>query len=814
MAARPGKEQFEAEVFPAELQEIADRRQKDLTAWRGESGVEVGKLEDKLRKIRAAIAVPSQPSTDLGLVGLALSGGGIRSATESLGVLQALARHDILKEVDYLSTVSGGGYLGACVTALLTNDAHAGVRPAGKPTAFPLGFTGGENEAPAVQHLRAYSNYLAPQHGLFKLDTWRMVGWYVGALIFNMLAPLFATIFLLTLGTLVVMQLWRTPAFLSESILNWVPYLGWLLVVILLLYVTCFWRLYKAKIKQTRDRWSKGVGYAIAVIGLPAFLFAAPDLYSFLVSGTLWAMPVSIKTFTEKLELVGLKQSGETIVQGKVSDLVTALRKSGAWIGHGPETRKQISDGLSQAKVPTTLLPASSAADLAEACQTQTNCHSDWIFRGPLAQVMRGLDLTGLHFGESGSGIGSLFNLLLALLAGIVPAAYLGYAKQSLPVFASALAGLIGAVLLVHFLGWLYECHYPSFVSICALSAFLTLVCGYININANSLLNFYRDRLADCYLIKQQANGVEPYDALKLKDVLQHQNGPYHLLNATLNLSGSTSLWLRGRMADMFLFSKQYCGSHRAGVGYAKTTDYLFEGESLELADAMAISAAAFNSQMGQNTGQGLAALLALLNVRLGRWLPNPNPDSRRQKLTPVWWQKYFVKELFSLVDEKDEFVLITDGGHFDNTGVYPLLQRRCATIIVVDNGADPERKFEDLAGVLRKARIDLGITIDLELELLHGNAKTRWAKRGFAAGTISYPAGETGRFLYLKPTLTGKESEDILEYWRKHSAFPQETTLDQFFDEAQFESYRELSYQITKQAVIDNWGIEEAGRR
>jgi predicted acylesterase/phospholipase RssA len=805
MAARPGKEQFEEEVFPAELQEIADRRQKDLTAWSGEAGIEVGKLEDKVKKLCAAIAGKSQPSTSLGLVGLALSGGGIRSATESLGVLQALARHDVLKEVDYLSTVSGGGYIGACVTALLTNDANAGVRPAVKPAAFPLGFTGGENEAPAVQHLRAYSNYLAPQHGLFKLDTWRMVGWYIGTLIFNLLAPLFAAIFLLTLGTLGVMQLWRTPAFLSESLLDWVPYLGWLLVVILLLYVVCFWRLYRAKIKQTRDLWSKGVGYAVAVISLPAFLFAAPDLYSFLVSGTLWAMPVSMQTFTERLELVGLKQSGEVVVQGKVSDLVTALRWSGAWTGRGPETRQQIVAGLSQAQVHTSLLPADSA-DLAAACQTQTNCHSDWSFRGPLTEVMRGLDLAGLHFGEGGSGLGSLVNLILALLAGIIPAAYLGYVKKSLPVFAGTLAGLVGAVLLVHFLGWLHECHYPSFVSACVLSAFLTLICGYIDINANSLLNFYRDRLADCYLIKQQAGGVAPYDSLKLEDVLPHQNGPYHLLNATLNLSGSTSLWLRGRMADMFLFSKKYCGSHRAGVGYAKTTDYLYEGKSLELADAMAISAAAFNSQMGQSTSQGLAVLLALLNVRLGRWLANPNPNSRRQKSTPVWWQKYFVKELFSLVDEKDEFVLLTDGGHFDNTGVYPLLQRRCATIIAVDNGADPERKFEDLAGLLRKARIDLGITIDLDLDRLHGNAKTRWAKRGFAAGTIAYPAGETGRFLYLKPTLTGKESEDILEYWRKHPTFPQQTTLDQFFDEAQFESYRELGYQITKQAVTSNW--------
>ena len=168
----------------------------------------------------------------------------------------------------------------------------------------------------------------------------------------------------------------------------------------------------------------------------------------------------------------------------------------------------------------------------------------------------------------------------------------------------------------------------------------------------------------------------------------------------------------------------------------------------------------------------------------------------------PVWWNKYFVKELFSMVDEEDEFVLLTDGGHFDNMGVYTVLQRCCETIIAVDNGADPNREFEDLAGVLRKARIDLGITIDIKLNELHGDPVTKHAARGFAEGTILYPEGETGRFIYLKPTLTGKESEDILQYDRKHKDFPQETTLDQFFDEAQFESYRELSYQITKKAI------------
>ena len=107
METKTGKQQFDTEIFPAELEEIRQRRT-------------VLNLD--------TTDVDGLPSTQLGLVGLALSGGGIRSATFCLGVLQCLARHGILKSVDYLSTVSGGGFIGACLSSTL-NCAHA--RPEG-----------------------------------------------------------------------------------------------------------------------------------------------------------------------------------------------------------------------------------------------------------------------------------------------------------------------------------------------------------------------------------------------------------------------------------------------------------------------------------------------------------------------------------------------------------------------------------------------------------------------------------------------------------------------------------------------------------
>lgn len=104
MSQAERKERFYRDVFPAELEEINKRRRQ----------LHLPEFPNK-----------SDPSAKLGLVGLALSGGGIRSATLSLGVIQALARHGLLKSVDYLSTVSGGGFIGACLSSLL-NDKDAG----------------------------------------------------------------------------------------------------------------------------------------------------------------------------------------------------------------------------------------------------------------------------------------------------------------------------------------------------------------------------------------------------------------------------------------------------------------------------------------------------------------------------------------------------------------------------------------------------------------------------------------------------------------------------------------------------------------
>jgi hypothetical protein len=163
----------------------------------------------------------------------------------------------------------------------------------------------------------------------------------------------------------------------------------------------------------------------------------------------------------------------------------------------------------------------------------------------------------------------------------------------------------------------------------------------------------------------------------------------------------------------------------------------------------------------------------------------------------------------------------LTDGGHFENSAAYELVRRRLPTIVVCDHGADPEQTFEDLAILVRKARTDLGAQVQFlaaaELAALPGGAGEAFgtlAELGFAEAApgaerarptryaalarISYEGSEaTSTLLWLRPAVLGGEPADVLGYHALHPDFPQQSTADQFFDEAQWESYRRLGEQL-----------------
>ncbi len=149
------------------------------------------------------------------------------------------------------------------------------------------------------------------------------------------------------------------------------------------------------------------------------------------------------------------------------------------------------------------------------------------------------------------------------------------------------------------------------------------------------------------------------------------------------------------------------------------------------------------------------------------------------------------LKELFGFTDDRSRFIYLSDGGHFENLGIYELVKRRCRFIIACDAGQDKDMKFDDLGNALRKIRVDLGVDITIDV----GPIRDR--KKHCALGRIIYHL-EDGRqdygdLIYIKTSLCGKEPADVLNYKSLHDEFPHQTTADQWFDEAQFESYRML---------------------
>jgi hypothetical protein len=160
------------------------------------------------------------------------------------------------------------------------------------------------------------------------------------------------------------------------------------------------------------------------------------------------------------------------------------------------------------------------------------------------------------------------------------------------------------------------------------------------------------------------------------------------------------------------------------------------------------------------------------------------------------------VKETLSWLDEKWRWVNVSDGGHIENLATFELLRRRCKFIIIGDGEADPNHNFSGLATLIRTARIDLGVHIDIDVDALRLGDQ-RMSREHWAAGQITYPGeSEPGWILYMKSSVTGLEDEVIREYRSNHPAFPHDPTADQMFTEGQFEAYRSLGQYIADSAL------------
>ncbi|UZW60644.1 hypothetical protein [Lysobacter enzymogenes] len=207
----------------------------------------------------------------------------------------------------------------------------------------------------------------------------------------------------------------------------------------------------------------------------------------------------------------------------------------------------------------------------------------------------------------------------------------------------------------------------------------------------------------------------------------------------------------------------------------------------------MSVSGAAVSPNMGHHSSPAVSVLLTLFNARLGWWVENRNAERHAANFAGL----NLLSELVSNMHENGKYAYITDGGHFENLGIYELVRRRCRFILAVDATADPERRFSDLANAVHKCRVDFGAEIDIDTNLMNALCPTTGHSRRCAAlGKITYRDGEQGVLLYLKPSLLGDRSADIRNYAKSNPRLPHQPTSDQFFDETQFECYRQLGFQ------------------
>jgi hypothetical protein len=253
--------------------------------------------------------------------------------------------------------------------------------------------------------------------------------------------------------------------------------------------------------------------------------------------------------------------------------------------------------------------------------------------------------------------------------------------------------------------------------------------------------------------------------------------------------------------------------------------------EPLSIGNWCAISGAAFTTGHGKGTTLGLSLLLSLTNVRLGYWwnaeIEPPHPV-RSEPADSPWFenlsgvfrtQRFLLNEMTArYYGTRRSHWYLSDGGHFENTAAYELIRRRVTNIIVLDNGHDPDYAFDDIANLARKARIDLDaeiefLTSDELWEMVDPSMRKYFATPDEFKGEPWGPAYATlarvvyreapdspGLMLVLKPRVAGIEPLDILNYKQSSSDFPQQSTSDQFYDEAQWESYRGLGYWIAEQ--------------
>lgn len=371
-----------------------------------------------------------------------------------------------------------------------------------------------------------------------------------------------------------------------------------------------------------------------------------------------------------------------------------------------------------------------------------------------------------------------------------------------------------------------FDYRVPLLCLLCFLGALI--VSWRVDINEFSVHYLYRNRLVRCYLGAsvprrngQPFTGFSEKDNFPLKDLQvppHSQNSrdarPLPILNTSLNVVRGKELALQTRKARSFALTPLFSGFTRAVPGKREWDS--FYGPTAKLAcklpgfkngvtlgTAVAISGAAASPNMGSYSDPGLAFLMTLFDVRLGWWVGNPCRKEWNNGSPRIGFL-CLLEELLGLASDESKYVYLSDGGHFENLAIYELVRRRCKLIIASDASCDSRYTFVDLQNAIERCRTDFGveITVDgldqLTPKVAPAGDGIGQCEKHFAIGKIHYNPDcpdQDGTLIYLKPALIPGDPADVLGYSRKNDCFPHDTTANQWFDEAHFESYRALGF-------------------
>lgn len=876
------------------------------------------------------------------LTALCLSGGGIRSAAFSLGVIQCLAglraprrahvperfgeSESLLQQFDYLSTVSGGGYIGSWLSAWLYHERlrAKGAGRASQVIAALMDRSAANEEDAPIAHLRENSNFLTPKLGLFSADAWAAIANYMRNLVLNW------TIFLPVLILLVIAVKGYARAVLDapkpDSVVEGLGIVAlalflaalsarsaarrardlvtlssrdfvlfdWLPIVLAasLATVIAFHPPLQASLLEESDGFIARLGGFAAGLGYWARLrvvacVAGAALYLggwFLAP--LWPFGWPYPPDRPDPELTAAKVDGALVwaFRNALRDLAATLvcgALFGFFVVEGVELYVLWSPDLAanalglvvlgvpwfvsaQIVAEDVFLGLRSAAPFGDSDREWFARAHGWysvagigwflvfilVFLEPIvppAWRTAGWWSLTLSALVSGTGVGALAKSSLAPLKALLTRP--GFKAKAVDwglmigaaVFGAAMVALVSIVLDFALAGGPYPV-WPGLGDYCehgkncgrafaiafAVSLAIALVSSrLVNINRFSLHGFYRNRLVRTFLAASRRKrpgrdlftDYDPSDNPHFSSLWPKEAPvgddwrPLHVINLTLNLVAAKKLAWQERMAEAFTVTPLHSGSASLNDGsgaefqagaYQRSINYAGRYGGISLGTAMAASGAAVSPSMGYHSSPALSFLMALLNVRLGVWLPNPGSPARafHDRDGPLWALLPLLEELFGQTTDARRYVYLSDGGHFENLGIYEMVRRRCRLIVAVDAGCDPDCKFQDLGDAIRKISLDLRVRIDMSgLERIKPGANGN-AGAYAALGLIRYADADgagaaDGLLIYMKPAIRGSEPADILSYRASHEAFPHDTTGDQWFSESQFESYRALGEHI-----------------